>query len=236
MSFTESESPQISSHDADEWGQYRSLSTLAVVAFILGLCSLLVFASPLMLVVPLAAIAAALLALRGIAAAEGGLSGAGLARCGLALAILFSVAAVARVKTRDALLRQQVDTVARQWMMLATQNRPKAMLKMMTKAAGDKLTPAVATGSPMPFFGEVLATALLRQDPLVLKLADLPEVDSTRLKLQEADVALQVKPPQGFARYTAVDADPPWSCSLVLNRYETSTGGALWLVDSWKIE
>lgn len=236
MSSVEPESFQASSHDADEWGQYRSLSSLAVVAFLLGVGSLLMFVSPLLMVVPLAAVATALLALKGIAASDGGLSGAKLAHWGLALAILCSVASYARVKFSDVLLQRQADRVARQWLALAADGNAESMLEMMSRGALEKLTPAVAPGQPMPFFGKILASALIRHDPVVLGMSKLQGGEgSLRLKLANVGL-LKEDQLQASLRYVASNLKAePVVCLLALKRL-TSLAGNVWQVDSWALE
>jgi len=235
MSFSESDvenfrGSNADGYDADEWGQYRSLSTLAVVALALGLCSSLVLVSPLMMVVPLATVAIACLALKGIAASDGGLSGVRLAQCGLALAILFGVMSVARVQFRDQLLQSQVDQAARRWLSLAALGRPDKMLSLITPAAMQKLTPE---GGPT-FFGSVLASALVRQDPLVVQVANLPSVEPAHLRLAESGVSVAAQPPQALVRYTSIDEK--FSCSLNLSRRVTASGDVNWLIDSWSLQ
>ena len=223
------------SYDADELGQYRSLSSLAVIAFVLGLCSFAMFAGPLLVVVPLAAVAAALLALKGIAASGGGLSGARLAWWGLALATIFCVASFARVKVREILLQRQADSVGQHWLSLAAEGRVEGMMELMTRSAADKLTPAVEPGQPMPFFGGILASALMRQDPLVRSLIELKEAGSARFQLRDSGVDPTGNPPHAVLRYTAIDADQP-ACQLMLKRFRAPKAGAIWLVDSWSLE
>lgn len=232
---------ETNTYDADEWGQYRSLSTMAVVALVLGICSVVMFASPLMVVVPLAAVAAALLALKSIAASDGGLSGGRLAYWGLALAIVFGVASVSRVQVRDRLLQGQADRVARQWLSLAADGNAEGMLDLMTKSATSKLSPPTDPNSPtMPFLSDILAPAMIRQDPLVLELRELQEAGSPHFQLEDEDVDATIKPPQAFFRYVAKgDAkggQKQLSCFVVLKRFQTPGRQAIWLVDSWQIE
>ena len=233
MSTTET-----NSYDADEWGQYRSLSTLAVIALVLGLCSIVAFASPLMLVVPLAAVAASLLALRGISASEGGLSGATLARLGLALAILFSVASFARVKVRDVILQRQAERVARQWLALAAQGRSEAMRDLMSRDAVEKFSAPAETGQPAPsFFDGILASALMRQDPLVLGLSELGKSGDVRFLVDESQVYATGVPPQALLRFVAKnDSGERQTVPVILKRFNASTGDVVWLVDSWELE
>jgi len=236
MSSIETNAYEASSYDADQWGQYRSLSTLAVVAFVLGLCSAAMFAGPLLVVVPLAAVATALLALKGIAASEGGLSGARLAWWGLAFAIVFSVASFARVQVRDQILQRQADQLGQQWLALAAEGRAEDMLQLMTRTAAEKLTPAVEPGQAMSFFGGILASALIRQDPLVVSLMELREGGENKLPIIDASIEIASKPPRAVFRYAVSKADPQQTCLMVLKRFQAPGQEAVWLVDSWLLE
>jgi len=229
---------ELNSYDADEWGQYRSLSTLAVVSFVLGLCSAVMFASPLMVVVPLAAVATALVALKGIAASAGGLSGARLAHWGLALAIVFGVASVSRAKVRDVILQKQADHVGQQWLSLAAEGRAEEMLQLMTRTAVEKLTPAVEPGQPMPFFAGILASALMRQEPLVVSLMELQETGkSNNYQLKDSSINVASKPPQAVFRYIASNTGSEQkSCLMVLKRFRAADSETMWMVDSWSLE
>lgn len=102
--------------DADEFdADYRSLSGSAVVALLVGLLSPVALLAPMLVVVPLVAIAVAAVALRSLAANREVLTGRPLALTGLALA----VASLAMTTTRDAvrhrLLSAQAEQAARVW-------------------------------------------------------------------------------------------------------------------------
>jgi hypothetical protein len=73
--------------------QYRSLSALAVVAFLLGILSLLALLSPILWVVPLCAVAVGAIALRAIYQ-DSQKSGERLAKIGLLLALTVGLWAV----------------------------------------------------------------------------------------------------------------------------------------------
>ena len=118
--------------DVDELGQYRSLSTLAVMAFLLGLVSMLTFITPSLVVIPLTAMAVAALALTRIHSSAGALTGGWLARTGLVLAIVFAVAAFSRVSLRDHLSIQLAEAAARQWLSAVSTGQTEEALKMMT--------------------------------------------------------------------------------------------------------
>ncbi|MGI9427433.1 MAG: hypothetical protein ACR2NM_02165 [Bythopirellula sp.] len=234
----EADSADVVGYDADEWGQYRSLSTLSVIAFVLGLCSVVTFASPLLLLLPLAAASAALLALRGIAASQGSLSGATLARWGLGLAIVFGVASFARVHVRDLIMRQQAERVARQWLALAADGQAETMMDLMSRAAVEKVSPSEQTSQPAPsFFGGMLASALMRQDPLVVGLAELGESGEIRFRLADSQMFAAGSPPQAFLRYSAASNDSEQrTCALELKRFRATEAKQIWLVDGWELD
>lgn len=239
MATTESVTSDFSSdrYDADELGQYRSLSSMAVVSFLLGLCSFLMLASPVLVVVPLAAIAMALLAMRGIANSDGGLTGTRLALSGIGLAVLFGVAAYARVAVRDELMQQQVEQASEQWLGMAADGDVDAMLEFMTKPAADKLKPAVEVAQPGSIFGDMLNSALMRQDPLVVALTGLKEGGALEFRVTDVQVFATSQPAQGLIKY--VVANPNGDeivCSMGLKRFKASQNTRVWLIDSWQLE
>ena len=109
---------------ADEFGaEYRSLSTMAVVALLLGLASTAVFAAPVLLILPVVALMVSVVALRAIAAKPDVLTGRTLAVIGLLLATV----SLAGSLTRDSLYAR--------WM--SHQARPAAEAWIDLVAAGD---------------------------------------------------------------------------------------------------
>ena len=82
--------------------QYRSLSGWAVLSVAVGLFAPLVAVDWAFLLIPAAGVAAAQLALRGIARAPDALAGAGLARFGRALCIVLGLAGAAWLATSKA--------------------------------------------------------------------------------------------------------------------------------------
>jgi len=225
-----------SSYDADELGHYRSLCTLAVVALVLGICSVLAFASPLMLIVPLSAAATALLAMRSISASAGGLSGLRLAQLGLALAVFFAVASIVRIEARSWMLKRQAEQVGRQWLSLAAERRAEDMLEYMTKPAIDKVSPTDSQKQPLSFFGGMLSAALLRNDPLVTRLSELAGGDQLPLRVEEADVAVAGNMPQAGFRFSVGDVEARQDCVVALKRFKAPGDKTVWLVDTWKLE
>jgi hypothetical protein len=153
--------------------EYRSLSSLAVLALVLGLASATVMIGPFFLVVAGAAVGTALLALARIRSSEGSLTGSLPALAGLALAVAFSVAATVRLEVRNAYYRQQIDAVAQRFVdLLADQQYEPAIAQLTARAAG-RLRPQTGRGQPAPPDDQVLAYAIseLRDNPLAQALA-----------------------------------------------------------------
>jgi hypothetical protein len=105
---------------------YRAVSGWAIAALLLGLASASAVAGPVLLVVPLAAIAVALVAMRRIGTSEGGLIGRNVALLGLLLAVLFAVAGTTRTLTRQIWLQQRGQRFAEGFVQLLQQNKPHA--------------------------------------------------------------------------------------------------------------
>ena len=96
--------------------QYRALSRAAVLALLLGFASALVLVSPLLVMVPLAAVFTAVVALRSIAAGNGQLAGRGIATAGLCLAVLLTGWGLARHFSRQATVADQAIRLADGWL------------------------------------------------------------------------------------------------------------------------
>ncbi len=220
---------------ADELGQYRSLSTLALAAFVLGLLSPLVFVSALLVVVPLAAVATAWLALRKISSSLGGLSGAGLARCGLALAIFFSAAAATRVSFRNELFRRQADATAQQWLSLVSSGRTEEAASWMTNAALARLGPSPIPGQMPPPIDHNLAAVQLRQDPLIRLLVQ-QQVDLTFVR-HRAVTASNSGGERVQCTYKVTNAQAePSLLTIAVRRFKDVGRGPVWLVEKWSAE
>ena len=97
---------------------YSAVSRSAVLALLLGISSVLAPVYIFFWVFPLATIAVAILALRGINRADANLTGRGLAVVGLLLALLFGSMAPARHYRRKAIVNQQAEQFAMRWFAL----------------------------------------------------------------------------------------------------------------------
>ncbi len=155
---------------------YQSLSPLAALALLLGLLSPAALIAPLLLIVPAAAFGAGALALAKIRNSDGALSGAALARWGIALSLACAVAAVVRVPVRDALLRRQMASAASQWFTLLAEQRIEDSIKLLGGSATQSLgPPPPAPGADPPSAEETHATVLdnMRKDKLAQLLSEL---------------------------------------------------------------
>ncbi|MCC6492103.1 MAG: hypothetical protein IT424_03675 [Pirellulales bacterium] len=151
----------------DEVG-YRQVSPAAVVALALGLSSLVAFVGPAFFLAPAAAIGVALLALGKIRRSGGALTGEGLARLGLALALACMAGALVRGSVRDALMQRQAVETARQWLDLLASGRMKDARELLSADGASALLPPRQMGPPST--DEAAAEAIildkLRSEPV----------------------------------------------------------------------
>lgn len=226
-----------SSYNADELGQYQSLSTAAVMALVLGLLSAAAFFSPLLLVVPFFTIAVALWALARIRSSEGGLQGARLAYCGLALAIVFGVASVTRVQVRVEILRRQATEVAERWLSMLGQGQVEEALGLMTSKAKSKISDPGEGSSLVPIFEAELSGAQLLQDPLAVALIEMHQSDKGATLQSEKKLVFDLPKPRAVFYYKMPNAEA--QDSLFLLSLVKTGGGHLpgvWLIDAWDTE
>jgi hypothetical protein len=104
--------------DEESLARYAAISRTAVAALMLGVASALVLTSPLLIVVPLAAAAVAVIALRQIAASSGQLKGQWPATVGLCLATLFLGWGVTQQASRQAMLADRAEALVDHWLSL----------------------------------------------------------------------------------------------------------------------
>lgn len=153
---------------------YRQVSPIAVIALALGVCSLVAFVGPEFLPVPLAAIGAALLALGKIRRSDGALTGEGLARLAIALALAFAAGALVRESVRDTLMQRQAADTARQWLDLLAKGRTKDARELLSPDGSASLLPRREMGQePLgKDEGEAIILDALRSDALTRTLAE----------------------------------------------------------------
>jgi len=127
--------------ESDSLTQYRSISSLAVLALLFGLASPLALVNPLLLAVPVAAIVLAMFALRQIAANVEILSGQGLALVALFAGVGILVYTPVRLYTRNEVLNGTARQLAEAFLELLKQGKLQeahqlANLKYVTPSPG----------------------------------------------------------------------------------------------------
>jgi hypothetical protein len=224
-------------HDADELGQYRSLSTLAIAAVVLGLCSPLALVAPILLAIPLLAIAVAGLALARIHASAASLTGRPLALAGIALGVVFAVAAPTHTYVRERLSIHHADESARRWLSLLSAGRIDEALELMTPQALMNLQPPPPTrDSPRPPFDRHLAETKLRDDPLVHALQPAQEGTAVQFFLSNELYSGATREPQVGCQFRATGAQAEdLTGSIVMSRKLGPQGEGAWVVDSWEL-
>lgn len=155
--------------------EYQSLSPLAALALILGLLSPAALAAPLLLVIPAAAIGVGVLALAKIRASDGALTGVGVARWGIAVAVACALAPLVRDPLRNALMERQTTEVARQWLTMLAEGRVEDCRALLSGQAIGSLAPHADKPGAEPPAPEVVETIVLdklRSDALSRRLAE----------------------------------------------------------------
>ena len=223
--------------NADELGQYRSLSTLAVVALLLGLCSPLAFVAPLLLAFPLVTIATAWLALARIRASGDCLTGRPLALAGIVLAVLFGVASLSHDYVRYSLSIRLANGAAQRWLSLVSGGRIDEALEVMTPEALMKLQPRPASrDAPQPPFQREQAVALLRDDPLAHALKPAREGAEVRFQPGGQECFWTEQNPLVRGGFQARGAQAELvEFNLELTRKLSPQGEVAWLVNSWSL-
>jgi hypothetical protein len=222
--------------------EYRSLSPVAALAFLLGLLSVGSLATSALLVVPVAAVGVGCLALSRIRTSDGALTGARLAQWGIALAVCLAVTTLVRDPVRNALMRRQTGAVADKWLSLVAEGRLSDSLKLLDTSAIQGLShidPHDGTKAPSP--DEVRAKAIehLGEDELAKRLASIKP--PLRMSEGESDAAQPLfdgaRTLIGGQRIVESSAEGPAlrvNFSFVrLPFYESE--GRPWRIERWKV-
>lgn len=158
---------------AQEIPDYQSVSTLAVISFLLGLASVLALAAPILLAIPVAAAGTALVALGGIRRSAGRVVGERIARWGLLAAAVFGVCAVVREPVRNMVLDRQSVEAVEQWVSLLADAQYQESFNRLSPAGVSKFRPSVEPGAappPPPESREYMLQSI-KEDALVQRLA-----------------------------------------------------------------
>jgi hypothetical protein len=226
--------PSLEPADVDKYSQ---LAPLAVIALVLGLASVLALIGPLFFLVPLAAIGVSLLALSKIRLSDGALTGAGLARVGLALGTICLVASLVRSEVRDRMLQEQAGAAGQRWLTYMTEGDVVNGRALLTGDAAGGLVPRPEPGAePRP--NEELnriATERLKQDPLVRDFAnvDRPQIELESLSEAVFDGGRTIVGAKFFLADPASGEHRHVDMRLARNKYYESEGEP-WRVDHWE--
>jgi hypothetical protein len=223
--------------NVDELGQYSSLSTLAVAGFLLGMLSVLAFITPSLVVIPLTAMAVALLAMAKIRSSAGSQTGVWLARAGFFLAILFAVGAVSRVALRDRLSTHFAEAAAQQWLRAVSTDKMEEALEMMTPSGLMKLQlPPAARDAPPSPFDPMVAVDILQRDPLLRALEPAPDSSEITFQLAEGTFIASPRKTQVGCRFGASGTRAEnVEFQMVIERMDGPQGASVWMVDSWSL-
>lgn len=161
--------------DVHAVAEYRSVSTLAVFAAVLGVASTLATVAKSLLVVPLMGVVCAALALQRIGNSEGQLAGRGAALVGLVLSLAIGSGVLVRDYTRDRLVAAEAEQWAADWCQLLLDDQVLTALELknapeVRRPFDDSLAEYYATN-------EAAITTLeeFREDPVVVLLTNAAE-------------------------------------------------------------
>ncbi len=126
--------PVFSQADEDLLRDYRSISAIAVVGFLLSLASPLVFVRPILIFIPLLAGSLCAAAISRISRSDGRLIGKTVAVLGLCCVSICVAALPSFVLVRNSLFNQHAEPVAQQWFDWLRQGSPQKALQMTVPA------------------------------------------------------------------------------------------------------
>lgn len=226
--------PSLEPADDDKYSQ---LAPLAVIALLLGMASVLALIGPLFFLVPAAAVGVALLALGKIRQSDGALSGAALARVGLALATICLVASLVRGEVRDRMLQEQAGATAERWLQLMTAGDVVDARALLTGDAAGGLVPRSNPGEDPrpPEELERVALERLEQDPLVRDFAgvDKPKIEVESLSEPLFDSGRTIVGATLFLADPASGDHRHVQLELSRNKFYESEGEP-WRVNQWE--
>ncbi len=161
--------------DVQAVAEYRSVSGLAVLAAVLGVCSLLALVDRGLLVVPLLGVVCGLLALRRIAASEGQLAGRAVAMVGLALSLVIGTGVYVRGLTLERLVAAEAQQWALQWCDLIRDGQTLTALELKNppearRPFDDSLAEYYETND-----AAIEAYQLFREHPVIEAIAAAPK-------------------------------------------------------------
>lgn len=134
----------------EDLGDYRAVSAMAVIGVVLGILSATAFIHPLLWLLACIAVIVNAVALRQLAESNSRLLGRKAALAGMAVSLIFTIAAPTQFLIHRHMLSREAVGVAREWFGYFRDNRPEMAFSMshypMSKEARERL--------PMPARGE----------------------------------------------------------------------------------
>lgn len=161
--------------DVQAMAEYRSVSALALLSAVLGVCSLAALVNDGLLVIPLLGTICAILALRRIAASEGQLAGRTPALVGLSLSLVLGVGIYAHRMTTERLVAAEAQKWALDWCDLLLAGKTLVALELQNPPTSrrpfdDSLADYYETND-----GAARALEKFRTTEVIARLLDAPE-------------------------------------------------------------
>lgn len=226
-------------HSADELGQYRSLSPLAVLALLLGLAAPLVLTTPVLSIIPVAGIAVAIIALVKIHTAEGSLTGSFMAKAGLALCVCSLMLPQAKNYIRDSLALESSSAVAEQWIANICEGKEEvSALMVLPKTLYDiTIQPSSRNPPGNQIYSIEDGIAKFKKDFEVAEIAKQENSESFTLDPAMTIYVWKAKSPEVLLHYnfTEEGKKTPNLCKILLERRPTEQGTDLWFVKRWDV-
>jgi|GEM_PF-5587662 len=227
--------------------EYRRVSVLSIIAFLLGIASSGALLGGVLFALPVAGLGVGLLALAKIQAADGHFSGRALARGGIFFSVLFGIGALIHPFLFQQIIDRQCRSFAQGWLELLVEGNGEIALNYVDMAAKSGMVPRSAQ-SKMAASKDIEATIrkAFLEDPLIRQLEATGK--SARIRYERT-----VSKPQSLGRQTGVtqiysvtgkDAQgenssarhAPFQVQLHLLKTYTSGGyPAYWTVGNWQL-
>ncbi len=221
--------------EIDDATAYSRISAAAIIALLLGIASLTAFIGPAFLFFPVAAVGIGLLALASIHRSDGALTGAGLARRGMFLAVALAVAALVRTGVRDYLVQKQAGEAALQWVQLLADHHIEEAREWLTSDGANQLAPPTMGETAQPqqeresiiverLRGDELTRAAAAASQRSIEETSSPAYDGARTIVK---CTLTLGDPHGDHRHVTIQ----------LSRYPAYERTASpWHIDHWNFE
>ena len=223
-------------HNADELENYRSLSSLSVLALCVGMASPLALAAPIWAAVPVAAIALAGLALAKIHYSGEALTGSLLAKIALILGVVFLLAPVTHGYVRETSTIGQAREVAERWLNAITSQEWNEAGGMVIPSKLYQITPRPGgPKEPNPNFTIEDGIAFLPQETFMKLLASQASLEAFTPEENGSTLQWKPKSPEVGFRFRFFHLEDEQTCSVVLSRQKLSTGKLSWVVKDWQV-